>query len=452
MQTELKKRYGLITAMAMVVGIVIGSGVFFKAEKVLTATGGNLPLGIVAWVLGGLIMVACAYTFGVMATRYEYVSGVVDYAEAAMGSRYAYYLGWILAVVYYPTLTSVLAWVSARYTCVLFGLPPAGGECMMIASVYLIGCYVLNALAPVISGKFQVAATVIKLIPLYLIAAAGIAGGLSSGMLNENFTTAVTQVDPKIGLFTAVVATAFAYDGWIVATSINAELRDARKNLPRALTGGALIVMITYVLYYIGLAGAVSNQTMMAGGEEGAKIAFGVIFSDAGGTLLFVFVVISCLGTLNGLTIGCSRGMYMLAARNQGPHPEVFSQVDRHTNMAGNSAAIGLFFSVLWLFFFYGANIDGTWFGLLRFDSSELPVVTLYVAYIPIFLVFIKKSSDLSFLKRFFMPVIAIIGCLFMMVAAVFSHGKTIVAYLVVLAVIIAAGAFFEKRKETDSL
>ena len=60
METKLQKRYGLVTATAMVVGIVIGSGVFFKAEKILNATGGNLPLGILAWVIGGLIMVSCA--------------------------------------------------------------------------------------------------------------------------------------------------------------------------------------------------------------------------------------------------------------------------------------------------------------------------------------------------------------------------------------------------------
>lgn len=70
MESNLKKKYGLTTAIAMVVGIVIGSGVFFKAEKVLTATGGNLPLGILAWIIGGAIMVACAYTFSIMATKY----------------------------------------------------------------------------------------------------------------------------------------------------------------------------------------------------------------------------------------------------------------------------------------------------------------------------------------------------------------------------------------------
>ena len=60
MSTQLNKKYGLLTAICTVVGTVIGSGVFFKAEKILTETGGNLPVGILAWVIGGLIMVACA--------------------------------------------------------------------------------------------------------------------------------------------------------------------------------------------------------------------------------------------------------------------------------------------------------------------------------------------------------------------------------------------------------
>ena len=74
MENGLQKKYGLLTAIAMVIGIVIGSGVFFKAEKVLTATGGDLPLGIMAWGIGGLSMIICAYGVATMATRYEKVN------------------------------------------------------------------------------------------------------------------------------------------------------------------------------------------------------------------------------------------------------------------------------------------------------------------------------------------------------------------------------------------
>ena len=248
MSNKLDKKYGLLTAIAMVIGIVIGSGVFFKAEKVLTATGGNLLLGIIAWIIGGIIMIACAYTFAVMATKYEYVNGVVDYAEAAIGKTYGYYVGWFMAVIYYPTLTSVLAWVSARYTCVLFGFSITGGECMTIACLYLIGAFAMNSLSPVLAGKFQVSTTIIKLIPLLLMAVVGTIVGITSGMTVANFTIVVEKVDTFSGLFTAVVATAFAYEGWIIATSINAELKDAKKNLPRALIGGTFAIMLVYIL------------------------------------------------------------------------------------------------------------------------------------------------------------------------------------------------------------
>ena len=82
---ELKKKYGLLTAICMVIGIVVGSGVFFKAEAILNYTGGNLKLGILAWVIGGVVMIIAAYTFSILATKYERVNGVVDYAEAAVG-------------------------------------------------------------------------------------------------------------------------------------------------------------------------------------------------------------------------------------------------------------------------------------------------------------------------------------------------------------------------------
>ena len=450
MNNQLEKKYGLFTAIAMVVGIVIGSGVFFKAEKILQATGGNLPIGILAWVIGGIIMIACAYVFSIMATKYEYVNGVVDYADVTMGKKYGYYVGWFMATIYYPTLTSVLAWVSARYTCVIFGYDIDSGACLVIACLFLIASYTLNSLSPKLAGKFQVGSTVIKLIPLLLMAVVGTIVGLNNGMTVQNFTQVVDPtVNVGTALLTAVVATAFAYEGWIIATSINAELKDAKKNLPKALVLGTVIVVIVYVLYYIGLAGGVSNKVMMEGGQNGALMAFEQIFGNVGATLLFVFVVISCLGTLNGLMLGCTRGMYSLAARGVGPAPKVFKQVDPQTNMPANSSIIGLLFCGFWLLYFFGANLmDPTWFGPFSFDSSELPIVATYALYIPIFIMMIKKEKDLSCIKRFIAPIIAIGGCLFMIYAAFVAHGNAVYYFLAVFAVFMLVGACFSKKKE----
>ncbi len=446
-ENHLKPKYNLLTAIAMVVGTVIGSGVFFKAEKILTATGGNLPLGILAWLLGGFVMMICAYAFSLLATKYSYVNGLVDYAEAACGKKYSFMLGWFLTTVYYPTMTSVLAWVSARYLCVIIGFDITGPQCMTIAMFFMVASFAMNALSPVLAGKFQVSTTVIKLIPLLLMAVVGTVYGAASGMLVRNFTTVVSDVGTGNALFTAVVATSFAYEGWIVTTTINAELENPKKNLPRALIIGTMIVAAVYILYYVGLAGAVDNETVMASGETGAKIAFETVFSRVGGSLLMMFIVISCLGTLNGLMLGCVRGIYALAARDWGPAPKVFKQVDPVTNMPVNSCIFGLMMTASWLLYFYGANLTEPWFGSFCFDTSELPVVTIYASYIPIFF-HIFKDKKLPFAKRFLAPALAVCGGIFMVVAACFSHRTAVIYYLIVFAVIMAIGASYLKKIE----
>lgn len=451
MNNQLKPKYGLITAIAMVVGIVVGSGVFFKAEKVLSATGGNLPLGILAWIIGGVIMMICAYTFSILATRYSHVNGLVDYAEAMVGRGYAYIVGWFSTFVYYPAMTSVLAWVSARYFCVILGWETTGAPCMVISAFFLIGSYAVNALSPTLAGKFQVATTVIKLIPLFLMAIVGTVVGLCNGMTVQNFTTVVNRdISTGGALFTAVVATAFAYEGWIIATSINAELKNAKRNLPIALISGTTIIILTYILYYIGLAGGVSNEELMTGGEAGVKIAFSSIFGNIGGTLLFVFVVISCLGTLNGLMLASTRGMYSISARDNGPKPAMFADVSEHTNMPSNSSVVGLFMCALWFVYFYGANLaPEPWFGPFVFDSSELPIITIYGIYIPIMVMMMIKEKTLHPVKRFVFPCLSILSSVFMMVAACISHGMGVVYYLIIFAVIMAIGGIFYKRKKS---
>lgn len=453
MGNDLQKKYGLPTAIALVVGIVIGSGVFFKAEKILTATGGSLPLGILAWAIGGGIMIVCAYMFSILAGRYAHVNGLVDYAEALVGRRYAYCMGWFTALIYFPAMTSVLAWVSARYLGVLCGLDITGGAVMVIACLFLVGSYAVNALSPILAGRFQVATTVIKLIPLLLMGVVGTHIGIQNGTMIEYFTAVAAPAPGGNGraLFTAVAATAFAYDGWIIATSINAELRDARRNLPLALIAGTGIAALTYILYYIGLSGSAPAAQLMTDGETGVRLAFEKLFGRAAGAGLFVLVVVSCLGALNGLMLAATRGLYAVAVRGCGPRPEVFSGIDPHTNMPANSAAAGVLLCAAWLVYFYGANLTGGWFGPFCFDSSELPVITLYALYIPMFLSVMRRETTLGVFQRFVMPALSIACCIFFCAAAVVSHGRDVLAYLSVFAVIMALSIpFYRPEAKTQ--
>lgn len=449
MNNQLEKRYGLPTAICMVVGIVIGSGVFFKAETVLNATGGNMPLGILAWLIVGAIMVICSCVFALLAGQYEKAAGLVDYAEATVGPRFAYCVGWFMATLYTPSLVSVLAWVSARYLCVLLGWDITGGACLAIACFFLCADYALNALSPRLAGKFQVSTTVIKMIPLVLMAVVGTVVGLSTGGLEASFATGSVS-GAGGGLMRSTVAVAFAYEGWILTTSIHGELKNAKRNLPLALLVGSLIVVATYILYYVGLNGAVSTAELMAGGEAAAKLAFQRVFGRAAGTAVFVLIVISCLGTLNGLMLANCRSFYALALRGEGPRPDLFRQVDPVTNMPGSSTIAGLALAAAWLLYFYGANLQSPgWFGPFCFDSSELPIITLYGMYAVMFVCFMQKERQLGFWRRFALPALGLAGCLFMAYAAFAGYGRMVLFYLVVFAADLALGMLFYRKEKS---
>ncbi len=466
MNEKLKRKYGLFTAICMVVGIVIGSGVFFKAQTILEITGGNMPVGILAWILGGVIMMVLLLTFAFMGQKYERVNGMVDYAEATVGPKYGYLMGWFIAVIYFPAMTAVLAWVSAMYTMEFivsafpaFPLTPLGGdyagmeqimgpECMALTLVYLCFSYGINTLSPKLAGKFQTSATVIKMIPLALMAVVGLLVGLISGTLQSNFVNpAHVTTAQTIGgspLFSAICATAFAYEGWIIATSINSEIKDSKKNLPKALIIGGSIIVATYLFYYIGVAGGATNQQLI---DKGAPIAYTNIFGNVFGNVLNLFVAISCLGTTNGLMLGCTRCMYAIASRGEGPSPDTFGQVDRKTNMPGNSGIFALMVIAAWFLYYYATNIAKLWTGPFAFDSSELPIISIYLMYLPMLIQWMRKEKDQNVLRRFVLPILAFCGSIFMIIASVVRHGMGCVWYLIVFAVIMTVGLICNNKK-----
>ena len=103
--------------------------------------------------------------------------------------------------------------------------------------------------------------------------------------------------------------------------------------------------------------------------------------------------------------------------------------------------------SAIWLVYFYGANLTKPWFGFFCFDSSELPIVSLYAMYLPIFVVLMQRERDLSAFKRFVMPLLAICGSLFMIYAACRAHGMAVVAYLIIFGCVMFAGVFWSREK-----
>ena len=454
MNNELKKKYGLVTAICMVAGIVIGSGVFFKAEPVFENNGGNMIKSLLTVLVVGILMTVCAYTFSILAGRHSKINGVVDYAEAEVGEGLAYTLGWFISVIYYPVIASTLAWVSANYTCSLFEISNANIRLLITVS-YLTLSFILNIISPKISGKFQVSTTAIKLIPLVIMAVAGTIVGLVNGQTLENLTADTSALVSGSGsFFGAVVAFAFAYEGWIIATSINAELHDAKKNLPRALIIGTLIVISIYIAYFIGIASVLSTEQIITAENNLPKIAFTKLFggNDIFGTIAYVFIIISCLGTMNGVMIGNCRGLYSLAVRNQGPAPKKLSKLHDKWNMPVLSAIIGFAISIVWMLQWEFGLIRKKLPAIIGWENDELPIITLYALYIPIFINMMIKSKDLHPVKRFVFPSLSIAACLFMIFSAIYAYKIQAIYYLIVFAVIMLIGLMFYRDKKGKSL
>ena len=452
MENKLTRKYGPLTAMCMVVGTVIGSGIFFRNEAILAAIGGNMWIGIAAWAIGGFITLSAAYVFGILSTHHEKVGGLVDYSEVLIGSRYGYLFGWFLASMFYPAMTGILAWVSARFTVILFGWdvslginPGFSGHTFMLALFYVVAVFAMNTLGPKLAGKFQVSTTFIKLVPLVLMGVAGTASGLINGTTLANLNTAYIPEVTGNPFLIALVATVFAYLGWDAVISINSEVKNSKRNVPIALVGGLLIIITVYVLYFIGIFSSAPLENIA--GPGGVLYAFVSMFGSAAGTILFVFIVISCLGTLNGLTVCNQRALYIVSMRGKGIKPELLSQVDKGTNAPYNSASLALLFCVAWIVA-HGANFAG-WYGDFFFDIPGLIPIAFQLFLIPIYIRTIITQKQLGAFNRFIAPSVATLGAAFLLYAAADSQGwHRISRFLVLFIVIMIIGALLLLRKD----
>lgn len=455
---KLKEKYNLFTAICLVVGIVVGTGIFFKTGVVLGETNGSFWLAILAWIIGGLIMISCGYNFANISTIHHNINNLSDFAEATIGKKYAYLVGAFAKNIYFPSMTSTVSFVAGMYTCELFNIKgesyPFTIPVFLFAFGYLIAIFIMNMLAPIIAGKVQVSTTIIKMIPLLLMAIIGTIVGLTNGTLANNMSfEASAGLASNRGFFAAVCVTAFSYEGWICATNIGEEIKNRRKNLPIALVIGTFVVMIIYILYNFGISGAIDSESLIAGGSssESVKHAFTNLFGNASATILNVIVVISALGTLNGLTMANSRASYALAKQNKGLGSKLFLKVSKH-NVPTWSSVYGVCLAIFWLLFYFLSQTNKLSNGIgFPFSSDELPIITTYLIYIPMFISMMKNENHTTIFKRYIMPAIGIVAALLMITASIYRHGINTLYYLIFFTIFVVI-AFIIYYKNENSI
>ena len=495
-----KKKYGLWTGIAMVVGIVIGSGVFLKAGPVLALSGGKLWVSLLAWLIGGIIMIASGFCFAIFSTKITKFNGVIDYVEMSTNKKVAYGLSWLMTSLYYPTIASIVSVFASAYFVDLIGCSeaifggPVGSIYQLLGSwqVYLIAFgfltifATLNYFAPKIAGKFQISATIIKLIPIFVIAIVGLFASLfikDGGIVNA-FTSVGQKLNPEtmtyealsVNFGDAVRTTAFAYEGWVCATMINAELKNSKKNLPRALVGGTIAIVVFYLIYYIGVSATIGNVDSLPGGantvviEQGPNaplVIFNNIFGVVGEKIFTVFIIVSCLGTVNGVVLATVRGMATMAFRGQGIAPEKISRLSAKNNMPLLSCVMGYAYCVVLLGIWYLANNSISVFKYLA-NMDAIVCALIYGCFIVMFVYMMRNFKELSVFKRYIMPIVAIIGCsvfvlvgtgIFQMITGLISGAsdpyaslKEFGVWLVLCAVVMVPSIFFYKKDAMSPL
>ncbi len=432
-----KSNYSFSTAISMVVGIVIGSGIFFKADDILIAVNGNVLYGLLGFVLVGVGVLFGALTVTYYANNDTEHIGMIGYAKQAVGNKFAFIVGWFSIACYFPALIVVLAMVAGIYLGVLLNI-----ESQLFITittiVFLVASFTINIRSPKSGGRLQVIFTIAKLTPLLVM---GVIGTLffTDVQTLTTTTTSTATVNP----LSALIAIAFAFDGWIVATNISKDLKNPKRDLPRALGLGAIVIISVYMLYFFGVTQLLDPQTIMEVGDAHTEMAASVILGPLGGKLITLFIIVSVYGGLNGMTLAYLRLPDLMEDANL---IKPFKQNDK--NKLIDAKVLFCIVSVIIYVVIQNLLDYGILFANLEsgFDISTWPIILNYVLYIVLFLSINKftfKEDNKTTARYLVYSVIASITALIVVYGALQVNG---LVYCLFTAIVLLIGIPFYKK------
>lgn len=406
-ERNLRRDLGLIPATALVVGMVIGSGIFMKPGKVILAAGDS-TLALAAWVIGGLITLAAGLTIAELGVQIPKTGGLYACLDEVYGKFWGYLFGWVQTVIYGPALVGALGLYFSSLLIPFFSsseelkLPLAIGTILFLSAV--------NSLGTRYGGMIQSAATVAKLVPIALIVVFGLWKG------NAQILSMPSGASDSAGMGAAVLATLWAYDGWIGVGFVAGEMKNPAQMLPRAIIIGLGTVMVAYLAINLALLHVLPAAEIVTQGKLAAGSAATWLFGDVGGKLINIGILISIFGALNGYILTCPRVSYAMALRGQLPASSLLSQTSRFGTPLN---AIGMQFLLAVLFVTVGDPDRLT-------DLAMFIIWGFYIlGFAAIFILRRKTSPE----KRPYsvpafplVPVIAIVGSVYIVISTIMNN------------------------------
>ena len=406
---QLQKSLGIAAALSTVVGMVIGGGVFFKPQAVYTLTGGAPGLGILAWIIAGIMTITAGLTAAEVSAAIPKTGGMMVYIEEIYGKKLGFLTGWMQTVLFFPATAAAIAVMFGQQAAILLNNPSLVMP-MSIGVILLVG--ILNTFGSKTSGTIQTVSTVCKLIPLVLIIVFGFIKGSGD---NPVMSPLVAEGISPMGIIgQLLVAILFAYDGWINVGAIAGEMKNPGKDLPKAIIGGLSIVMAINVVINLAYLW-VLPASELAQYASPASIVAEKIFGPVGGKLINVGILVSVFGCLNGYLLTGPRIPYTLA--NQKLLPATFGKLNKN----GVPANATLFMVVLSVIYALSGQ-----FNLL----SDLSMFAIWAFYTLTFIGVIKLRKTQPDLKRPYkvpfypvIPIISICSGLFVVIDQLFLAG-----------------------------
>ncbi|MBM3737175.1 MAG: amino acid permease [Acidobacteria bacterium] len=313
----LRRDLGVWGAVAIVIGTVIGSGIFLVPQAMIQRVG-SVEMLFVVWVVGGLLSLAGALTYAELAAAMPEAGGEYVYLREAYGPLFGFLYAWTQLLVAksgsIATLASGFFLYLANFypglQAPLFHLGPLEVKQGQIASIgVILGLAALNYIGVRWGGGVQIATTIVKvgcIIGIIIL-------GLTSGKGNTaNFTSAIPADGGAAGFFAALVAALWAYDGWNNVAMVASEIKDPRRNLPLSLIAGTLAVMALYLVtnaaYFY-----VLTPAEVAGADRVAASMMQRVWGDWGAAAVSVAAMISMFAAINGSILTGSRVPFAMA-------------------------------------------------------------------------------------------------------------------------------------------
>jgi amino acid transporter/ABC-type amino acid transport substrate-binding protein len=405
---QLKTDIGLVSALSIVVGMVLGAGAFMKPAAVMAASPDS-SWALAAWVVGALFSIAGGLTLCELGVLFPRTGGVYVFLEETYGANVAYLYGWVLTFIYGPGTIGALAGYFSSVFCLLFGIP---NHYIAVVGLSAIAFVVfVNSVGVKQAGYLQVVATFCKLIPLFLLVVFGMWKGNGHVLNIATNTTAATSFS------LAVIATLFAYDGWAQVASVAGEMKNPGKLLPQAIIGGLIFLSAVYIAINVAIIKVLSPAQMVALGHDASAIAAQKLFGLYGGNLVSVGIMISIIGGLNGYIMTLSRIIFTMAERNQLPVSGVWSKIEKDSKTPVNAS---LLLAVLAFIYFQVLDAD---------RLSDIAIFAVWIFYLLSFIaVFIARKkmplAQRSYKVPFYplTPLIAIAGAIYIIYGMFASH------------------------------